>query len=56
MRSKQFDPNFKLQNEPPHIIHNAACWGLHMGISANLRYQVLGGVDAVSALGGAGFN
>lgn len=44
----QFDPNFKLQNEPPHVVWNAVTWGLHMGISSNVRYQSLGGLDAVS--------
>lgn len=43
---KQFDPNFKLQNEPPHVVWNAVTWGLHMGISSNVRYQSLGGLDA----------
>jgi Protein RETICULATA-related len=44
---KNLDPNFELQNEPPSIIGNALCWSLHMGISSNLRYQVLGGTDQV---------
>mmetsp|Transcript_27654 Transcript_27654/g.74841 ORF Transcript_27654/g.74841 Transcript_27654/m.74841 type:complete len:348 (+) Transcript_27654:42-1085(+) len=44
---KQFDPNFKAQNEQPNVIANAATWGLHMGISANLRYQLLGGLDSI---------
>ena len=43
------------QNEAPSILGNAACWSLHMGLSSNLRYQVLGGADTVRALqGGAG--
>lgn len=45
---KMLDPSFELQNDPPNVILNAACWGLHMGASANLRYQVLGGADQVS--------
>jgi hypothetical protein len=45
---KQLDPTFVTQNEPPTVLGNAACWALHMGISSNLRYQVLGGVDGVS--------
>ncbi len=24
---------------------NAGCWSAHMGLSSNLRYQLLGGVD-----------
>jgi hypothetical protein len=45
---KQLDPTFVTQNEPPSVVGNAACWALHMGISSNLRYQVLGGADGVS--------
>ncbi|GAX76058.1 hypothetical protein CEUSTIGMA_g3501.t1 [Chlamydomonas eustigma] len=44
---KNLDPNFKLVNEPPNIIYNAGTWALHMGLSSNLRYQVLGGSDQV---------
>lgn len=36
-----------LQNQPPSIMGNAACWALHMAVSANLRYQVLNGLDMV---------
>lgn len=43
----QMDPSFTLQNEPPNIIFNAVTWGIHMGVSSNLRYQSLGGIDAV---------
>ncbi|KAG2501593.1 hypothetical protein HYH03_000098 [Edaphochlamys debaryana] len=43
---KKMDPNFKLQNEPPNVVFNAFTWAVHMGISSNLRYQTLGGVDA----------
>jgi hypothetical protein len=42
---KRMDPNFVQQNEAPSVIGNAACWSLHMGLSSNLRYQALGGVD-----------
>jgi len=38
------------QNEQPNILKNAGTWGAHMGISANLRYQVLGGLDAVGGV------
>jgi hypothetical protein len=48
---KQLDPNFVTQNEPPTVLGNAACWALHMGISSNLRYQILGGADGVSTGG-----
>ena len=42
---KRLDPDFVSQNEPPSVLGNAACWSLHMGLSSNLRYQALGGVD-----------
>lgn len=41
------------QNEAPSILGNAACWSLHMGLSSNLRYQLLGGADAVRAAAAA---
>ncbi|GFR52063.1 hypothetical protein Agub_g14585, partial [Astrephomene gubernaculifera] len=43
---KKMDPNFKLQNEPPNVLYNAFTWAVHMGVSSNLRYQTLGGLDA----------
>jgi hypothetical protein len=46
---KRLDPTFAPQNEPPPVLGNAACWALHMGLSSNLRYQMLGGADGVSA-------
>jgi hypothetical protein len=45
---QHLDPTFVVQNEPPTVLGNAACWALHMGISSNLRYQALGGADGVS--------
>ncbi|GLI67998.1 hypothetical protein VaNZ11_012210 [Volvox africanus] len=42
---KKMDPDFKLQNEPPNVVYNAFTWAVHMGVSSNLRYQVLGGLD-----------
>lgn len=47
---QQLDPTYVSVNEPPSVLGNAACWSLHMGISSNLRYQLLGGADTVSAL------
>lgn len=44
---KKFDPDFKLQNTPPNVLANASCWALHMGVSSNLRYQILNGMDMV---------
>ena len=45
---KKMDPDFKSQNKPPNVLFNAATWATHMGISSNLRYQVLNGIDMVS--------
>ena len=45
---KKLDANFKLQNKPPNVLLNAGCWGTHMGISSNIRYQLLNGLDMVS--------
>jgi hypothetical protein len=42
---KKMDPNFVQQNESPNVLANASCWALHMGISSNLRYQMLNGMD-----------
>lgn len=44
---KRLDPTFQLQNEPPNIFWNAFTWSVHMGISSNLRYQCLGGLDTM---------
>lgn len=44
---KALDPEFVLQNEPPNVLYNAGTWSLHMGVSSNLRYQVLNGLDMV---------
>lgn len=47
---QKLDPNFKSQNEAPNVPLNAATWAAHMGISSNVRYQVLNGLDMVSSL------
>lgn len=44
---KTLDPEFKLQNTPPNVLANASCWALHMGVSSNLRYQMLNGMDMI---------
>lgn len=44
---KKLDPTFVTQNEAPSVLGNASCWAFQMGLSSNLRYQVLGGADAV---------
>lgn len=46
---KRFDPNFEVQNKAPGILANAGVWGTHMGISSNVRYQMLNGLDMVMA-------
>lgn len=42
---EKMDPSFVQQNESPNVLANASCWALHMGISSNLRYQLLNGMD-----------
>lgn len=41
------DPNFVSQNESPNIVLNSLAWTLHMGVSSNVRYQMLNGLDMV---------
>lgn len=45
---QKLDPKFKSQNEAPNVPLNAATWAAHMGISSNVRYQILNGLDMVS--------
>lgn len=47
MLRKSFDPNFVLQNDIPNIFFNSATWACHMGVSSNVRYQTLYGLDMV---------
>ena len=42
---KKLDPEFRSQNQAPDVALNAATWAAHMGLSSNLRYQILNGVD-----------
>ena len=51
---KKMDPSFESPNKPPDVVLNSATWALHMGVSSNLRYQILNGLDMVSqpVLGG----
>ncbi|KAG5014195.1 hypothetical protein GYH30_026336 [Glycine max] len=42
---KKMDPTFETPNKPPPTILNALTWAAHMGISSNLRYQTLNGVE-----------
>ena len=52
---KKLDPEFKSQNEAPNVTLNAATWAAHMGLSSNLRYQVLNGIDMARAQPGTRF-
>ncbi|KAF8007565.1 hypothetical protein BT93_K1538 [Corymbia citriodora subsp. variegata] len=42
---KKMDPSFETPNKPPPTILNAATWAIHMGLSSNLRYQTLNGIE-----------
>ncbi|CAH9101209.1 unnamed protein product [Cuscuta epithymum] len=42
---KEMDSGFEPPNKPPPTVLNAATWAAHMGISSNLRYQTLNGVE-----------
>ncbi|KAF2306589.1 hypothetical protein GH714_019638 [Hevea brasiliensis] len=42
---KKMDPTFETPNKPPPTVLNAVTWALHMGISSNLRYQTLNGIE-----------
>ena len=44
---KKLDAKFELQNKPPNVLLNAGCWGTHMAVSSNIRYQLLNGLDMV---------
>ncbi|KAF3673438.1 putative LRR receptor-like serine/threonine-protein kinase-like [Capsicum annuum] len=42
---KKMDPNFETPNKPPPTLLNAVTWATHMGVSSNLRYQTLNGIE-----------
>lgn len=42
---KRMDPAFETPNKPPPTLLNAGTWALHMGVSSNLRYQSLNGIE-----------
>ncbi|KAI3742799.1 hypothetical protein L1987_60495 [Smallanthus sonchifolius] len=48
---KKMDPGFVSPNKAPPTVLNAATWAIHMGLSANLRYQSLNGIEFVLAKG-----
>ncbi|CAL5228983.1 g12218 [Coccomyxa viridis] len=45
---QRLDPKFESQNKPPNILLNAGTWAAHMGVSSNVRYQMLNGLDMVA--------
>ena len=45
---QRLDPDFVSQNKPPNVPLNALCWASHMGVSSNLRYQAINGMEMVS--------
>nr|KYP74946.1 hypothetical protein KK1_007641 [Cajanus cajan] len=44
---KRVDPTFQSPNKAPPTLLNALTWAAHMGVSSNLRYQTLNGVEFV---------
>uniref|UniRef100_A0ACD5VRZ0 Uncharacterized protein n=1 Tax=Avena sativa TaxID=4498 RepID=A0ACD5VRZ0_AVESA len=42
---KKMDPSFETPNKAPPTLLNAGTWALHMGVSSNLRYQTLNGIE-----------
>ena len=47
---KRVDSNFESQNKAPNVLLNAGVWATHMGVSSNVRYQMLNGLDMVRAV------
>ncbi|MFS7945752.1 hypothetical protein Hanom_Chr06g00527861 [Helianthus anomalus] len=48
---KKMDPNFESPNKPPPTLLNAMTWAIHMGVSSNVRYQALNGIEYLLAKG-----
>ncbi|KAJ8755322.1 hypothetical protein K2173_019120 [Erythroxylum novogranatense] len=48
---KKMDPTFETPNKPPPTLLNAVTWAIHMGVSSNLRYQTLNGIEYALAKG-----
>uniref|UniRef100_A0A5B7AT59 Uncharacterized protein n=1 Tax=Davidia involucrata TaxID=16924 RepID=A0A5B7AT59_DAVIN len=48
---KKIDPNFETPNKAPPTVLNAMTWAIHMGLSSNLRYQTLNGIEFLVAKG-----
>ncbi|CAG7878102.1 hypothetical protein BRARA_E03149 [Brassica rapa] len=45
MLRKKMDPGFEPPNKAPPTVLNSLTWAAHMGVSANVRYQTLNGVE-----------
>lgn len=43
------DQGFETRNEAPRTVLNVRTWAVHMGVSSNLRYQGLNGVEFLVA-------
>ncbi|KAK1434591.1 hypothetical protein QVD17_00339 [Tagetes erecta] len=48
---KKMDPNFEPPNKAPPTLLNAMTWAIHMGVSSNIRYQALNGIEYLLAKG-----
>ncbi|KAK1428101.1 hypothetical protein QVD17_16929 [Tagetes erecta] len=48
---KKMDPSFESPNKAPPTVLNAITWAIHMGLSSNLRYQSLNGIEFMLAKG-----
>lgn len=46
---KRMDPTFETPNKPPPTVLNSLTWAAHMGVSSNLRYQSLNGIEFLMA-------
>ena len=42
---RKMDPDFEIPSNPPPAVLNALTWSIHMGLSSNLRYQSLNGME-----------
>lgn len=46
---KKMDPSNEMQVKAPPTVLNAVTWAIHMGLSSNLRYQVVNGLEFAMA-------
>ncbi|XP_022770035.1 protein RETICULATA-RELATED 3, chloroplastic-like [Durio zibethinus] len=51
MRKKMDPSSFETLNKPPPTLLNALTWAIQMGVSSNLRYQTLNGIEFLLAKG-----